>query len=260
MLGIFDVKARWTGGFSILTFLLLVLTSCATAPSSQKYVGPIPPSEASSRIEESFQVLWEKWTVRFGSQTRGRGLGFLRTPFSGTGSRGPGGGGRDFPLDVTATLMDSNLVAAGLNHFANLTEMTPEENATFRKKYFDCYNPTHHLLIWCELRTRWAENYLNLDRWIIYIEDNEANRCEPVRVIQEPPLCRQKVMEKPLAFQTEVGSRRRNIHHRRIMLCFPKHDYYGNPIRSEGVQFLKLVFRLIDDRNVREEGKWVFKR
>ena len=260
MLGIIDDKARWIAGFCLLTFLLLILTSCTTAPSSRTYIGPDIRSKTSTRSKESFQTLWEKWTVQIGTQGRNRSLGFLSIPFSGGGGKGPGGGGSGFPLFIDATLMDSMLIETGLRYFAERIEMSPEEEAIFRQKYIDRYNPTDHLLIWCELRTGWAENYLNLDRWILYVEDNEENRCEPVQIIQEPPIYRQKVMEKPLAFQTELGRWTKEVYHKRAMLCFPKFDYYGNPIRSERVLFLKLIFQLIDDKYVREEGKWVFKR
>ena len=255
----FDVKARWAAFFSISILSLLTLTSCATAPSSRTYVGPDIRSETPARSEKTFQTLWEKWTVQIGTQGRNRSLGFLSIPFSGGGGKGPGGGGSGFPLYIDATLMDSMLIETGLRYFAERTEMSPEEEATFRQKYLDRYNQTDHLLIWCELRTRWADNYLNLDRWILYVEDDAGHRFEPVRIIQEHPTDRQLVMEKPLAFQTEMERWGRQVNQKRVMLCFPKRDYYGNPIRSERVQFLKLVFQLIDDRNVREEGQWVFK-
>ena len=258
MSGIFDVKARWTTGFHLLTFLLLILTSCTTAPSSKTYVGPISDGASTDHRSDSFQVLWEKWTVNFGA-SEGRGtLGFTSTPFSGGGGRGPGGSS-EFPVYIAATLMDSLLIEAGLDYFAKRAEMSPEEETAFRSRYFDRYDPKNHLLIWCELRTRFAENYLNLDRWIIYIEDDARNRFEPVHTIHEPPSYRRTVMEKTLAFQTERERWAREFHHKRVMLCFLRCDYYGNLVRSKGVQYLKLIFHLIDDTNAKAEGKWVFK-
>ena len=138
-----DHKARWTAGLYSLVFSLLLLASCATAPSSRTHVGPrIQPGTPAS-TEESFQALWEKWTVRCGAGPGGRTLGFLSTPFSMAGSKGPGGGGGEFPLSITATLMDSVVIETGLQHFANLTEMTPEEERAFRNRYADRYDPMH---------------------------------------------------------------------------------------------------------------------
>jgi hypothetical protein len=258
MPGVFDDKARWTVGFYILTFLLM-LTSCATAPSSKTYVGPVSDVTSENHGPDSFQTLWEKWTVHFGTETGRRNLGFLSTPFSWGEGRGPGGSS-EFPLYITATLMDSVLIEAGLQYFAKRIEMNQEEETTFRSRYFDRYDPTEHLLIWCELRTRFADNYLNLDRWIIYVEDDADNRFEPVRIMHELPSYRHTVMEKPLAFQAEAGLWGRETHSKRVMLCFPKSDFYGNPVRSKRVQFLKLIFQLIDDKSAKAEGKWMFKK
>ncbi|UCE19853.1 MAG: hypothetical protein JSV84_05800 [Gemmatimonadota bacterium] len=255
---IFKLEARWTAGFAILTFLHLVLTSCATAPSSKTYVGPTTESSTHVTEDASFQDLWQKRTIQIGPALKKRSRSFLSTPFSGSGGQGAGGGDNEFPLSVTATLMDSSLIEAGLRYFADRIEMTQDEEATFRSRYFDRYDPTNYLLIWCELRTGFAQNYLNLDRWIISIEDDAGNQYEPARIIGEPPSYRHMVMEKPLAFHPERGYGEWEIHHKRVMLCFPNRDFYGNLIPSKGVQSLKLVFQQIDDRKIREGGIWVF--
>ena len=255
-----DHKARWAVIISLLLLSLPLLIACATAPSSRTYIDQNQASTISTGSEESFQELWAQWTVQIGSQAKGGFLGFLSKPITGGGGKGPGGRGNEFPLYVDATLMDSVLIETGLRYFAERIEMSLEEEETFRQKYFDHYKPTDYLLIWCELRTHWAENYLNFDRWIIYIEDDAGNRFEPEKIIEERQSYRRMVMDKPLAFQVEQNRPGRDIHYRTVMLCFPKCDFYGNPIQSERVQFLKLIFQQIDDRNVKGEGEWVFKR
>jgi len=51
-------RARWVAVFCTLVLLLLLLASCATAPSFQKYVGPLYDPNTPSRTEESFLDLW----------------------------------------------------------------------------------------------------------------------------------------------------------------------------------------------------------
>jgi len=205
--------------------------------------------------EESFQNLWEARTVQIGTGA-GRSPGFLRLPALTSGGGGIGGGGSDFPLYVEATLMDSVLVEAGLRHFANLTGMTPDEEPAYRARYFDHFDARDHLLLWCELRTRYAANYLNPDRWIIYIEDDAENRFEPLRIMPESPLYQHEIMARPLAFHAESSEPQVQFHQQSWMLCFPKTDRAGVPILSEAVRDFKLVFQLIDDRESKAEGAW----
>jgi hypothetical protein len=250
-------KARWAVGFCSLAFFFLLLTSCATAPSSRKYVGQIFDSEAPDQIEESFPSLWEKWTVRLGAAARGGGPMQFINPLAMTG--GPGGGESEFPLHITATLMDTLLIEAGLQHYANLATMTPEEKTAFRSAYFQRYDVKDRLLIWCELKTTWTELFLDLDRWIIFIEDDAGNQYEPVRVLEESESSREMVMDRLPGFQFEQRLPRWKIHQKILMLCFPKRDFLGDPIRSERVKFLELIFQLSDDEKTRAEGMWVFK-
>jgi hypothetical protein len=242
--------------FCSLVLFLLLLGSCATAPSYRKYVGPVFDSKSSSQIEESFPDLWEKWTVYLGVATQGGRPWQLSNPFAMGGS-GPGG---EFPLQITATLMNSSLIEAGLQHYATLVKMTPEEQTAYRSHYFQRYDVENHLLIWCELSTTWAELHLDLDRWIIFIEDDAMNQYEPVRVLEESQSSREMVMDRLPGFQPEQRRPRWEIHQKTLMLCFPKRDFYGAPVLSEEVEFLKLVFQLTEDEKTRAEGIWVFKK
>ena len=127
-------RVRWEVVACRLILLMLLLISCATARSSRKYVGPIRDSKTSGRMETSFETLWEKWTVYLGAAARGGSpLGFVN-PLAMTG--GPGGGSSEFPLRIAATLMDSLLIEAGLQHYADLVEMTVEERTEFQNAYF----------------------------------------------------------------------------------------------------------------------------
>jgi hypothetical protein len=253
-----ESRVRWAVAFYSLVFLLLLLGSCATVPSSQKYVGEVFDSKTSAQIEKSFPNLWEKWTVRLGAAARGIEPMRFINPLAMTG--GPGGGISEFPLHITATLMDTLLIEAGLRHYDTLIGMTPDEKTAFRNAYFQRYNVENHLLIWCELQTTWTELFLDLNRWIIFIEDDAGNQYEPVRIVEKSQSSREMMTDKLPEFLPEQRGPRLEIHQKILMLCFPKRDFYDNPVLSEKVRFLKLVFQLSEDEKTRAEGVWVFKK
>jgi hypothetical protein len=260
-----EQRTWWAPVLWILVIFLQLSVSCATMSSSRKYVGAVSDSKISAKTEESFSSLWEKWTVYLGAGARGgKPLQFFN-PLAMTG--GMGGGTNEFPLHITATLMDSLLIEAGFQHYATLLTMTPEEQKEFRNAYYRRYDPTNHTLIWCELQTTWAELFLDLNRWLIFIEDDVGNQYEPVQILEESQSSRDMMMDRLPGFQPEFwvlrSEQRRprwEIHQKTLMLCFPKRDFYKNPILSERSQFLKLVFQLNDDENTRAEGTWVFKK
>jgi hypothetical protein len=239
---------------------LLLLGSCATAPSSLKYVGSVFDSKTSAQTDQTFPALWEKWTVQFGMTARGgKPLG-LSNPFTMGGGMGERGGPSEFPLHIAATLMDSLLIEAGLEHYATLLTMAPEERTEFRNAYYRRYDVENHLLVWCELRTTWTELFLDLNRWLIFIEDDAGNRYEPVQILEESQPIRPMVRDSLPGFQREQKRWGWEVHQKSLMLCFPKRDFYKNPILSEKVQFLKLVFQTSEDEKTRAEGIWAFKR
>ncbi|KPL02843.1 MAG: hypothetical protein AMJ90_04650 [candidate division Zixibacteria bacterium SM23_73_2] len=247
---------RWAVAFCIPILIPVFLSSCATVPSSQKYVGSVLDSKSSTGMEESFQTLWDKWTVYFGQgKMGGKPLNFS-IPFAMAG--GPGGESQ-FPLQITATLMDSMLIQAGLKHYAAILDMVPEEEAKFRSSYYRGYDPENHLLIWCELRTMWNEIHLDIDRWIVFIEDDAGNQYEPVQIMEESQPFRQMKMDSFSEYKPLQKSQGWEVNQKILMLCFPRHDFSGNPILSERVKFLKLVFQLDAERREKAEGVWVFK-
>jgi len=179
----------------------------------------------------------------------------LSIPFAMTGGRG---GDREFPLQITATLMDSMLSEAGLKRYVTLLEMTPEEETKFRSSYYREYHPPSHILIWCELRTIWAELHLDTGHYIIFIEDDGGNQCEPIRILEQSQPLREMKMEEFSQFQSEQERWGWRVHQKNLMLCFPKRDFLEKPVLSERVKYLKLVFLHSEDREKRAEGTWVF--
>jgi hypothetical protein len=251
---------RREGGVAIpvkLAFILLLLFSCASLPSATKYVGVVFDSKSTGA---SFEALWEKWTIHLGGMSRGGGPWSSGNPFSMSGGRNRGDGGGEFPIQITATLMDSSLIEAGLLHYADLLKMTPEEQQTYRDNYFQRYDVENHLLIWADLSTSWTELYLDLDRWIVFIEDDAGNQHELEKVIEGPDSSPPETTDSLTGLSPAVKFRRMVFHEKRLMLCFPKRDFSGTPVLSEEVRSLKLVFQQSDDRNTKSEGVWVFKK
>ncbi len=240
--------------------LILSMTSCATAPPYPKYVGSVSYSNSSKEKGLSFKALWDYWTVQIGGAARNGSPGLLGNLFAMSAGEGRGGSGSEFPLQITATLMDSSLIEAGLQHYADELEMTSEEKTDFRSVYFKRYDVENHLLIWCKLQTTSTELFLDPNRWIIYIEDDAINQHEPVRILEESQPSHPVAVDMPPGIQPDNRHTGWEVHQKNWMLCFPKQDYYKNPVLSEKVKFLKLVFQLSDDEKTKAEGEWVFEK
>ena len=247
-------KARLTEAF-YSPVLLLLLSSCAAVPSSQKYVGSVSDLKSSHQIDESFQSLWEKRTVYFGQAGMGGKPLRLSLPFMTSGERS---GDSEFPLQIIATLMDSLLIEVGLKHYVSLLEMPPEEEAEFRSSYCSRYDPANHLLIWCELQTNWAELHLDLKRWTVFVEDDAGNQYELEQVLEESQYAPRITMDSRSEFQPGIQNKTWGVNRKKLMLCFPKFDFYQKPVLSDMTKSLKLVFQLSDDPRTRSEGIWMF--
>jgi len=162
----------------------------------------------------------------------------------------------EFPLQIAATLLDSLLIEAGLQYYGALLKMSSEEEAEFRRAYSQRFAPEDHLLVWCELRTIWAENYLNPLRWIIFLEDDAGNQYEPERISEESSPVSPILLARLLPNQHGRGWM---VQQKALMLSFPKRDIDGNSLLSKKLRFLKLTFQLKEDEETRAEGTWVFK-
>jgi hypothetical protein len=256
----FHKKRSWNIILYGLVFFILILTDCATVTSSRKYVGLPVDSNSLDQREAPFRTLWEKWTIRFGGSMRSGGSRLLGNSLTLSTGDDRGGGEGEFPLQITATLMDSSVIEAGLKYYSDKIEMTLEEKAEFRNTYYKRYDVENHLLIWCELQTSWTDLFLDPDRWLIFIEDDQVNQHEPVQVLEESTSTGQKQTDSLTQLSPEPRYRVWRYHQKALMLCFPKRDYYKNPILSEQVKYLKLIFQQKDDEKSRAEGIWVFKK
>ena len=243
-----------------MVICVLVMTSCTSMTYSRKYVGSSVDSTSSDQKEESYRTLWEKWTVQVGGNMKSGGPRLLGSSLTMPSGYDRGGGGGEFPLQITATLMDSSLIEAGLKYYSDIIDMTPEEGEEFRNAYYKRYDVEDHLLVWCELQTSWTELFLDPNRWIIFIEDDQVNQHEPVKVLEESTSIGQSRTDTLTQLPPRSWYRAWRFHQKALMLCFPKRDYYKNPILSEKVKYLKLIFQQKDDEKSRAEGVWVFKK
>lgn len=248
---------RWETILLVLIFLSLFSARCATMPSSRKYVGSVSGSKTSAAAEESFLSLWEKRTVHLSPAKSAGAPGLLSLPLGIAGAQSgfPAG----FPLQIAATWMDTELIQAGLKHYETMAAMTPKERSEFREAYYDRYDPTNHILIWCELQTTWAELHLDLNRWTIFIQDNEMNQYEPVRVVEEPSPPRPATLHMFPGAPFDQKLPRWQFHQKNVMLLFPSRDFLKNPTLSTETKFLTLVFMVTEDDQTRAEGTWVFR-
>ena len=240
----------------IFALVLLSAASCSKTVTSQKIATPNLDVSPSSISEESYQSLKAKWTV---SLNPGQPNASFPMAFGGSfdnKGRGRGGG---FPLMVKATLMEAEVIEAGFKHYEKLLSMTPDEIDQFRQRYVELHDLEKNFLIEATLQTSWAEVYLDLTRWTIFLEDDQGNQYEPVKITEQSihssdpddkfaePLLDER---SPLSFE---------MHQKQIFLYFPRKDYYGQSIIHEGINYLKIVFLQEEGGTARAEGIWTFK-
>lgn len=249
-------QVRCEGACLVLALCFLSMASCATAPPTEKHLGLVSRGKTLGAGQQSFEALWAKQTVEFGAGIDAGRSWQMENPLAMLGGERKGDG--QFPIRVEATFLDSTLIDAGLGHYARLLDMEVPEESEFRRAYYDKYDPANHVLVWCELRTAWAENYLDHERWIIFLEDDFGRQYETERILEGSQPIRRTVPAWPGKFQPEQEGPGWEIRQKAWMLCFPRYDVYGFPILHEGTKSLKLVFQLSDDKRIRNEGTWKF--
>ena len=173
---------------------------------------------------------------------------------SGRGSRGS----QAFPLTVTATLMDDPIIESGLRYYEDSISMSTAEADSFRKKYSNLHEPDKFIIVEATLKTSLAENYLDMSRWTIFLEDDERNQNIPAKIADKPVSTRrfEGLMDEPRLKRSMYVDF--SQHKKNIVLYFPKNDYYGKPIIHENLKYLKLVFMTDVGGQAQAEGTWHF--
>ncbi|MBN2104728.1 hypothetical protein JW835_11870 [bacterium] len=236
----------------IIMFGLLILAHYSKGLLSGKAVLAYDPVKLPES-DEAYVDIRLKWTIVLKPAVRkNRPLFILSGPPKG-------GHGSDFPLSVAATLMRVQVIEAGFSHYAEAINMNQEQAADFQKACRQQHELDKYLLIEALLQTRMADNYLDLDRWTIFIEDDTVNQNVPKKIVK---LARSSVITQEMM---EVPNQKQQTpfewtHHRKtVLLYFSRKDYYGKPVLHDDLKTLKLVFLLEKGGTGRAEGSWIFK-
>lgn len=239
-----------------LMVILLLANGCSRHAVYEKIVIPSASLKSSENSEEWFHEIKSKWTIVIGSRGKRGGRGMMASAYSG----GRGSSRElDFPLRVTATLMDEQVIEAGFRYYENGSDMSPGEIEHFQQTYRTLHDSEQYILIEANLRTTFAENYLDVTRWSIFLEDNQEVQHAPVRIVEMPVSTNhfEGMMEDPS--QKRPFYINSTNHEKRILLYFPRYDYYGNSTIHEDLKYLKLVFLMVKEGTSRGEGTWIFK-
>lgn len=239
--------------FAVLLGMVIPF-GCSKSVLSEKVVSRHAGEEPAAGSAEEYSKVRSKWTIVLGPKGQA-GPPMFSTVLSGGQEAMPEA---DFPLTIEATLMDDQVIEAGLAYYKSMVGMTPEEGDDFRQAYWVRNEMDQSFLIEASLQTTWAENYLDLSRWIIFVEGDEGNQYEPVRIVEQAVSSHQ--MEETMP----VPHHRRQIpldwtqHRKDLFLYFPRQNHYGRPVLHKGIKKLKLVFLLEKEDWTRAEGSWIF--
>ncbi len=237
--------------------VLLALNGCVAGMGPRPGAG-ISLMERAPLIDSPFETLWDQRTI-FLTRTFRDKKGFL------SGGPGPGmGSGGPFPLIMRATLMDSVLIEQGIHTFAQLADLSPEEVRAYRERYRQEHDLDKYIFIWTEIYTRYHESYLNLERWIFFVEDASGQQFEPARMVevenrQSDRLVRDEVPYEPGNMRASA-LRREPFQGKIVEFYFPKTSYYGKKILSQKNH--TLIFGVVnrEDLDERAEGSWGLSR
>lgn len=203
-----------------------------------KPVAHIKPLSSNDPNTVSYDELKEKRTIVFGPGGSSTGL-------------------ERFPIFVTATLVDSVLAEAEIRHTAPTDSIDGDAGQTWREAYYSVRHTRDMFTIRLILSTFLHESYTSLDRWVIFIEDDEENRHEPADIIENTGLTPPKPSPMvPRGYMAE-GNVAMGRKARQIEILFPYHDAYGRQILGSGTRLLRLVLFDKKDPDYRTQGEWV---
>ena len=156
-----------------------------------------------------------------------------------------------FPLTISATIITEGIIRNAGEYYTKLLDMNQVETDSFMNAYREMYDLESNNLIWIYMKTNLAESYLNPDRWVIFVEDEDQNQFEPLKVSQDQPLLPDFNNER------RDNWRRTRAKESQFALIFPKKRFDDRPwIPNKGK--LKLVFMNPDKNIERADGTWIF--
>ena len=157
-----------------------------------------------------------------------------------------------FPLQISATIIDDEVISKSGDYYSKLGGLTESEKDSFLANYRDHYNLDEYDLIWIYMRTTLSENYVNPEKWVIFVQDEDENQFEPKKVSEEISSIKND------NFPAKERWRRAQIKEIQFALLLPKKKFDGKSwIPATGQ--LKIVFMNITNQAERTEGTWIFK-
>ena len=196
-------------------------------------------------FSNSFEAAWKKNTLVLGPASS-RTLGSFPMPGGDRGDEG-------FPLTVQATIMDSALVDAGIREFGGLAGVDTNSLDGYRAIYLKRHGMDGCVLVYVDMQTFLAEDYLEADRWVFFVEDEHRNQVEPIRIVQHPVQRQASRPGSPYGAGSRVGLKPVK---RILELFFPLKRLPQMKNSIEGFRTLKLVVLDINNSQVRAEGGW----
>jgi hypothetical protein len=175
---------------------------------------------------------------------------------------GPGGfnsGLQNFPIFVTAILVDSLLTEAENRYTAPPDSLDGPAGQARRAAYFTARQAKDMFAIRLVLSTFLHESYASMDRWVAYIEDQDGNRYEPTRVVEELSVTApdpSSLVPRGYLAEGDVPLARKA---RQFEIRFPYRDPLGHRILGPGTQSLRLVLFDKNDPQFRTQGEWVMR-
>lgn len=235
----------------LLSVCLIGVSSCSPATG---YRQPERGRQValSSIAATPFEKLWAERTISFGQTFGGAGT----SPFTG-----PGGGGElAFPLIVRATFMDSILIEAGIKEFGRLASMSDEELNRYRASYRSAHNLDDKLFVWVELQTSFSEEYLQLGRWTLFLEDENKHQVEPTHIVEHPGGRESAIRSTSSGEErgSPLGGRALgwSAVTKDVELYLPLYRVGGEALVSNTTKSLKFVVVQSTNPSVRAEGTW----
>jgi hypothetical protein len=247
-----------------LSFMVMEVSGGRFAGMQSKTSTKINPMVFSSNTSDTtrYNVLKEQRTIILGPPP---GQGPVR--FSGGG----GPGLRRFPVVVTATLIDSAFIEAEHRYTAPPDSLAGAAGQARLQTFFTQQQVSDILTIRLVLSTTLHESYIDMDRWVAYIEDQDGRPYEPTEIVE----IRTLVSDRPEQSMNMMAGRQSGARGgfrgrpggdnlfirkaRRYDLRFPSIDVYGNYLLRPGTESLELVFFDKNDPQYRTQGKWELK-
>ncbi len=238
-----------------IAFLGIVLAGCMIPGGEFTRRGSV--ARVSVPPLNEFDRCWSERTITLTAGNRG-GSSALG-PMMGMGSGGNGGGGGGFPLIVEATLFDSTLLHSAVDYYGKLASMDAGERGRFDSLYRATHDMHSSIYVWMQMRTSATPEFLDLDKWTIYLQNDRGDQTEPARIIPGSVRMRSdwgpgaEFMGGMQPGQDRWGSAQRNVE-----LYFPLRRIGGGEFLASNAQHLKLIFLENDNSIVRAEGEWSF--